>query len=74
MPGKTHPAAEYLRDAARTAEQRTAAAMDSELEQLAATAQRNGISDARWNKLALALLGVRQFTRPLMHDGDRRKT
>jgi hypothetical protein len=62
------------RAAARTAEQRTATAMDAEIEQLASAAQRHGITDARWNKLALALLGVRQFTRPLMHDDDRRQS
>lgn len=57
----------------RTADQRTAAAIDAELETLASQAQRHGLSDPRWNKLALALRGVRQFTRPLMHDGERRK-
>jgi len=58
----------------RTADQRTAAAIDAEAEKLASMAQRHGVNDARWNKLALALRGVRQFTRPLMHDDDRRKS
>lgn len=75
MPGKTHPAAEYLKGAARTAEQRTAAAIDAELEQMAVSCNSSAATaqDQRWNKAALALLGARRLFRDLMHDDDRRK-
>lgn len=61
---------------ARTAEQRTAAAIDAQLETMATTCNAIAVhgQDQRWNKAALALLGARQFFRDLMHDDDRSKS
>lgn len=61
--------------APRTADQRTAAAIDAQLEKMAQACNSSAVTaqDQRWNKAALALLGARQFLRDLMHDDDRRK-
>lgn len=61
--------------AARTAEQRTAAAIDAQLEQMATTCNSGAVTsqDGRWNRAALALLGARRLFRDLMHDDDRRQ-
>lgn len=60
---------------ARTAEQRTAAAIDETLEKLATACNGSAVTsqDQRWNRAALALLGARREFRDLMHDDDRHK-
>jgi hypothetical protein len=47
--------------------------IDRDLELHASVAHQLALStrDPRWTELALALLGARRFTRPLMADGDK---